>query len=109
VRGVILQTYGSGNGPIRKIRTWIQELHKSNVIICIVTDCMHGTTGRDYGTAILGDHVIGPAAIPCYNMTSEAAYAKLLVALLRFPQDSSKNWKKEVRNFMLNNVRGETD
>jgi L-asparaginase len=83
VRGVVLETYGSGNAPARNtaLMRALQAAVARGVVVVNVTQCLRGGVRMgDYATgrALADAGVVGGA-----DMTAEAALTKLLVLLSR--------------------------
>ncbi|XP_067119873.1 L-asparaginase-like isoform X2 [Centruroides vittatus] len=101
IEGVVLQTYGAGNGPTG--RTDILEEIKSatsrGVIIVNCTQCNTGKVDNSYET---GNILLELGVVPGSDMTPEAALTKLSYVL------SKSEWSLETkRQMMQNNLRGE--
>lgn len=100
LRGVILETYGSGNAPSNpEFLTIINNALKKGIVIYNVTQCMGGKVemGR-YATsnALLNIGVIGG-----YDITTEAAACKLMCLAGRF------NSPEEIKKHLIYNLKGE--
>ncbi len=100
IKGVILETYGSGNAPRLK---WLQNKIKhaidKGVHIVSITQCMHGKIhpGR-YET---GRHLYELGVIPGSDLTLEASVAKMAYLL-------GKNLShKAFRTAFMQSLRGE--
>jgi L-asparaginase len=76
IAGLVLETYGSGNGP--QDQALIAELKKAvqrGVVIINCTQCIKGTVNmEDYAT---GSALAGAGVISGFDMTVEAALAKM--------------------------------
>lgn len=79
--GIILETFGPGNVPTKgnSLIPCIQKAKKSGIPFVISTQCIYGST-RLYLYEV-GQEAAKYGAIPASDMTSEAAYTKLLWAL----------------------------
>lgn len=77
LRGVVLQSFGVGNGPVRNegFLSALEDAHARGVVIVDCTQCLHGGVEIDsYASAIA---MAGAGAVSGYDMTAEAALAKL--------------------------------
>ncbi|KAK2104849.1 hypothetical protein P7K49_018705, partial [Saguinus oedipus] len=78
MKGVVMETFGSGNGPGKP--DLLQELRVATgqgLVIVNCTHCLQGSVTSDYasGMAMVG------AGVSAFNVTSEAALARLLYVL----------------------------
>lgn len=100
LKGVVLKTYGSGNGPKAPwFQAVLKEAIKKGIVIVNVTQCMEGavlpyrySTGRALSKA---------GVVPGHDITSEAAITKLMYL---FGQGLTP---REVRSAMEVPLRGE--
>lgn len=81
VRGVVLETYGSGNAPSRDadLLTVLREASERGVVIVNVTQCLRG--GVRMGDYATGRALQDVGVVAGADMTAEAALSKLLVLL----------------------------
>lgn len=81
VRGVVLESYGSGNAPSRDPE-WLAAIADAcarGVVVVSVTQCLHGSVRM--GTYATGRALQAAGVVPAFDTTAEAALAKLLVLL----------------------------
>ncbi|XP_053685119.1 L-asparaginase [Sabethes cyaneus] len=99
--GVVLQTYGAGNVPTSRTNLIeaLREAAARGVLIVNCTQCNEGSVSELYETGRLLQDI---GIIPGYDMTPEAALAKLAYVL------SKESWSHEMRMLMMkSNLRGE--
>ncbi|CRK88968.1 CLUMA_CG002603, isoform A [Clunio marinus] len=101
MKGVVLQTFGSGNIPNnrRDLHETLREATDRGIIIVNCTQCITGSVAEIYET---GRQLLDCGVIPGFDMTPEAALAKLSYVLGK--DDWNLNTKKVM---MQNNLRGE--
>uniref|UniRef100_A0A8D8C2E1 asparaginase n=1 Tax=Culex pipiens TaxID=7175 RepID=A0A8D8C2E1_CULPI len=101
MRGVVLQTYGSGNIPTNRadLLAALREANEREVLIVNCTQCNEGAVCELYET---GRQLQELGVIPGFDMTPESALAKLSYVL------SKDCWNQETKRLMLkSNLRGE--
>ena len=102
LKGLVLETFGAGNapgGPDGMLTKVFADAIKREIIIVNVTQCMTGTVSPLYEPAMILKRA---GVIPGYDMTSEAALAKLSY-LLALPNISMHR----VIELMSVSIRGE--
>lgn len=100
LRGVVLETYGTGNGPDNRpeLHRILREATDAGIVIVNVTQCHRGAVKPQYaaGSALWDAGLVGGA-----DMTPEAALTKLAWLL------SQVGDTNEVRRLMPVDLRGE--
>lgn len=100
IKGVVFETYGSGNSPSFP---WLTEIlsnavHKGIVIVNI-TQCMYGSVEMQrYET---GQHLLNLGIVSGYDMTTEAALAKMMILF------GEGKTSREVATLMHKSLEGE--
>ncbi|XP_037357761.1 60 kDa lysophospholipase [Talpa occidentalis] len=100
LKGVVLETFGSGNGPTKP--ELLQELRAAaarGLLILNCTHCLQGAVTSDYAA---GAAMAGVGIVSGFDMTSEAALAKLSYVLGR--PGLSPEGRKEL---LARDLRGE--
>jgi L-asparaginase len=92
LKGVVLETYGSGNAPTEKwFLHYLEEAVERNIVIFNVSQCAGGrvTQGRYQSSKILQE--IG--VVSGSDITSEAAITKLMHLLAKESNPESVRWQ----------------
>jgi L-asparaginase len=100
LKGVVLETYGTGNSPIYPWFT--DQLHKAverGIVIVNVTQCLYG--GVEMHRYENGQQLEKAGVISGYDITTEAALAKLMILF------GKKESPADVRRLMQVSLRGE--
>ncbi|XP_053451303.1 60 kDa lysophospholipase isoform X3 [Nycticebus coucang] len=100
MKGLVMETFGSGNGPTKP--DLLQELRAASergLVIVNCTHCLQGAVTSDYAA---GMAMAGAGTISGFDMTSEAALAKLSYVLGQ--PGLSLNDRKEL---LAKDLRGE--
>lgn len=100
LRGVVLESFGTGNAPTSEwfIET-LREAIDRGITILNVTQCVRGCVAMDlYETGVRLQDI---GVITARDMTSEAAVTKLMWTL------ANTTTKEEASELMLRNIRGE--
>nr|POF07050.1 60 kda lysophospholipase [Quercus suber] len=102
LRGLILETFGAGNMPggvDGKLLTALSNAVERGLVVVNVSQCLNGTVSPIYAPARAMERL---GVVYGHDMTTEAAYTKLLY-LLACPGLTTD----EVRHLMSRNIRGE--
>ncbi|KAF5373722.1 hypothetical protein D9758_000729 [Tetrapyrgos nigripes] len=100
MRGVVLETFGSGNAPQRAdLMKALKDACDRGVVVVAITQCTRGSVSDAYET---GRTLLKAGVVPGGDMTPECALAKLSY-LLSKPELSTE----EVRKLMGVPLRGE--
>ncbi len=100
IKGIILETYGSGNAPTKKeFIKLLEKTIKRGIHIVNITQCSGGNVIMGKYEASLGLNNIG--VISGHDMTTEAALAKLMYLL------GKKTSQEDFKNLFESSLRGE--
>ncbi len=106
VKGIVLQLFGTGNGP--DLESALNKAVKNEVVVVVCTECHKGIVEQKYAASLVRLTVFidvlqrGKVAY-LKDMTAEAAFAKLCVALAapnfeyyQCIESMQTSWKGEV-------------
>ncbi len=101
VKGLVLEAYGMGNLPhlTGSLIGAIEEARERGVPVVVVSQCLHGIV--DMPRYAGGAEAEAAGAISGGDMTVEAALAKLMIGLARFPNAAA------LRGYLLGDAVGE--
>ncbi|KAI8902829.1 asparaginase-domain-containing protein [Globomyces pollinis-pini] len=101
IKGVILETYGSGNAPSNRpdILEVIKEACDRGVVVVNCSQCKKATVSSLYETGMALERL---GVIPGADMTPECALTKLSYLLAKYKNDPVR-----VRSLIKRNLRGE--
>lgn len=100
IKGIVLKTFGSGNGP--SAEWFINELKSAvdrGIVVINITQCSNGCVNPTLYSAGLG--IYGAGAISGHDLTSEAAITKLMHLF------GSGKTPEEVKRLMVTPLAGE--
>lgn len=100
LKGVIIETFGSGNAPINEMFIGLlKSAIARGVIICNVSQCLKGSVNQgQYETSIILEKI---GVISGHNMTFESAITKLMYLIGQGYSNS------KVKTLFQKNIRGE--
>lgn len=100
LKGVVLETYGSGNAPTEKwFLDTIKEAIDNEIIIFNVTQCKSGSVIM--GHYETSTHLLEMGTISGHDITTESAVAKLMFVLGNYTD------KEEIKELLNKSLRGE--
>lgn len=101
IQGVVLQTYGAGNGPTAR-GDLLDEIRRATLRGIFILNCSQCSQGSIQAAYATGSALCDAGVIPGLDMTPEAALTKLSYVL------SKSEWSHATKKEMLQtNLRGE--
>lgn len=101
LRGVVLETYGSGNAPsARWLYEALREATERGIIIVNKTQCNMGSV--DMGQYEVARNLLKAGVISGYDITTEALLTKMMILFGQFPDNTDK-----VRQLLTRPIAGE--
>ncbi len=101
LRGVVLETYGSGNAPsARWLYEALREATERGIIIVNKTQCNMGSV--DMGQYEVARNLLKAGVISGYDITTEALLTKMMILFGQFPDNTDK-----VRQILTRPIAGE--
>jgi L-asparaginase len=101
LKGVVLETFGAGNipGEGNSLLPIIKRAFAAGAVVTVCSQCPQGTVAL--GTYAASSALVTAGAVSGYDMTTEAAVAKLYYLLAK------SYTKEEIKEKMEENLRGE--
>lgn len=101
LRGVVLETYGSGNAPSAHwLYQALKEATDSGIIIVNKTQCSAGSVNM--GQYEVARNLLKAGVLSGYDITTEALLTKMMILLAQFPGDTDR-----VRQLLSRAICGE--
>lgn len=101
LKGLVIETYGSGNAPIV---SWLEDelkwLNDNNIFVLNVSQCLTGTVSQ--GKYETGQQFQSNGVIGGFDLTFESAITKMMYLLA-----CDDLTMEEKRNYLQTNIRGE--
>lgn len=101
IRAVIIESFGAGGVPFegRNLLPYVKNLINKGICVVITTQCLY--EGVDLNIYEVGKKALKEGVISAHDMTIEALYTKLMLAL------GNSNDINEIKEIMLTNYAGE--
>ena len=102
LKGIVLESYGAGNAPsTTKFKNDLKSVIDCGVQVLNITQCFSGTVYP--GKYETGEWLDQLGVIQGYDLTTETAVVKLMLALANFQES------KEIQTFIQKSICGEID
>lgn len=100
LKGIILETYGSGNAPTNKVfLNKVKEALSKGIFIYNVTQCQGGSV--EMGKYETSRELLNAGVISGHDITTEAAACKMMYVLGRYKDPN------EIKKYLNNALKGE--